>query len=98
MNDIAEPAFVQIDAAPMEEPPAPAPEPEPEAETAKPAAKPRRGRSKATLAAVPAEPVFALVESRAEAAPEPLVTAPAEPDPAEISSPPAEPKRGWWRR
>jgi|GEM_PF-124499 len=39
------------------------------------------------------------VEHEAPAAPsEPVVEAPAEPDPAEITAPPAKPKRGWWRK
>ncbi len=36
------------------------------------------------------------VEPEAAAAPAPI--APAEPDPAEITAPPAAPRRGWWRR
>ena len=42
----------------------------------------------------PAEPVSAPVEVVAETPP----PAPVEPDPAEIAAPPAQPKRGWWRR
>ena len=46
------------------------------------------------------EPV---AEPVAEAAPEPApkarpAPAPREPDPAEISAPPAAPRKGWWRR
>ena len=38
-------------------------------------------------------------EPVAQAAPEPVVTlVAAQPDPAEISTPPEKPKRGWWRR
>jgi ribonuclease E len=51
------------------------------------------------IAAEPAEPVGAVVVAlepppavMAEPQPEP------EPDPAEISAPPVQPKRGWWRR
>ena len=84
--------------APVEAaPPAIEPEPEAEAAPAKPAAKPRRSRAKAAAAteSEPAavEPVAAPVV--AEAAPP---AAPAEPDPAEISAPAEQPKRGWWRR
>ncbi|WP_421737761.1 Rne/Rng family ribonuclease [Caulobacter sp.] len=44
-----------------------------------------------------------VVEPTPVAAPEPepaleTVSAPAEPDPAEISEPPAKPRKGWWRR
>ncbi|MGI8841752.1 MAG: Rne/Rng family ribonuclease [Caulobacteraceae bacterium] len=81
------------------------------AETEKPA-KPRRsrarGRTKAasaaeeSAAAEPAGEDVALVETP----PAPVVVlaasseppAPAEPDPTEILTPPAAPKRGWWRR
>jgi ribonuclease E len=48
--------------------------------------------------AVAAEPT---PEPVVEVAPEPkpvIVVAPAEPDPAEISAPPAAPRKGWWRR
>jgi ribonuclease E len=38
------------------------------------------------------EPVVAVVE------PAPAAAAPPQPDPAEISAPPAAPRRGWWRR
>ncbi|WP_300576751.1 Rne/Rng family ribonuclease [Phenylobacterium sp.] len=50
------------------------------------------------------EPVMAQAAAAApEPAPEPErvpepAAAPAEPDPAEITSPPAKPRRGWWRR
>jgi ribonuclease E len=60
------------------------------------------------LAAAPApepEPVHAAAEAVVEIAPEPEPAAveperatPAEPDPNEISAPPAQPKKGWWRR
>jgi ribonuclease E len=51
------------------------------------------------VAAEVAEPAGAVVvalEPPSAAAPEPET--PAEPDPAEISAPPVQPKRGWWRR
>ncbi len=75
---------------------APEPTPEPEA----PAKKPRARRTKAAAAETVAETspvVEAAPEPVAEAAPEP----PPEPkavDPAEISAPPAAPRKGWWRR
>jgi ribonuclease E len=73
---------------------------------AAPAKKPRASRAKKTAPAetvveTPVEPVAAAV---VEPDPEPVVDAPApvmamaEPDPAEISAPPPQPKRGWWRR
>jgi len=81
---------------------------------AKPArARRSRAKPKAAedvVAVIEAEAAPALVEAEAEpapivveAAPEPVraakpATAPAAPDHAEISSPPAAPKRGWWRR
>jgi ribonuclease E len=44
-----------------------------------------------------------IAASAPQPAPEPepvleTVAAPAEPDPAEISDPPAKPRKGWWRR
>jgi len=91
-------------AAPVEaDAPEPAPEPAPAA--------PKRARSrKAKVAPAPdaaeeavveaAEPEAVLetvtaVAPKPEPAPEP---APSEPDPNEISTPPAQPRRGWWRR
>jgi ribonuclease E len=81
---------------------------------AKPArARRSRAKPKAAedvVAVIEAEAAPALVEAEAEpapveveAAPEPVpaaepAPAPAAPDHAEISSPPAAPKRGWWRR
>jgi ribonuclease E len=70
---------------------------------AEPAAKPasaRRSRAKPkaaedVVAVIEAEAAPALVEAEAEPAP---VEVEAAPDHAEISSPPAAPKRGWWRR
>jgi ribonuclease E len=82
----------------MEAAPAPEPEPEPVVVAPvvvaeEPAAKPKRTRKKA----VAAEPVaVAEPEPEAEAAPIPFVAR--EPDPAEISTPPSAPKKGWWRR
>ena len=75
----------------------------PPAEPAAPVKKPRASRAKAK----PAAAAEAAVEAPAVEAPAPVAAkAPAkEParalvidDPAEISSPPVEPKRGWWRR
>jgi len=85
------------------------PEPEPEAVAANDAPpsvkKPRASRAKAKTAPVNAAPVEApeVVAAapepiEAKPAPEPAVAAPREPDPAEISAPPAAPRRGWWRR
>jgi len=52
----------------------------------------------AELTTEPAAPIDAPV-SIAEAEPETAdPAAPVEPDPAEISDPPAKPRRGWWRR
>ena len=44
------------------------------------------------------EPVLVGAESAVSAAEDPSPSAPAPYDPAEISTPPAAPKRGWWRR
>lgn len=47
----------------------------------------------------PAKPARASRAKKAAPAPEPAAPAPAaEPDPTEISTPPAKPKSGWWRR
>jgi len=77
-------------------------EAEPEAAPAKPA---RARRSRAKAAAPVEEAAEApVVEAVAEPAPEaePPAAAPepvaAEPDPNEITAPPAQPRRGWWRR
>jgi ribonuclease E len=67
----------------------------------------RRSRAKATpetvVEATEPAPAPTVVEAAPE--PEPAVAAepppaptPREPDPNEISAPPAQPKRGWWRR
>jgi ribonuclease E len=82
---------------------APEPEPTPEpvaAEAAPPAKKPRASRAKAKAAvAEPAPEAVAAPEAPKPApAPEPVAVAPREPDPAEISAPPAAPRKGWWRR
>ena len=92
--------------APLDQPQLSA-EPEPEAP-----AKPARGRRRKVEAVEEVEVVTASAADPAPAAvpepePEPehegvaefmSVTASKEPDPAEISSPPVAPKRGWWRR
>ena len=44
------------------------------------------------------EPEIPEPEAASAAAAEPEPAAPATPDPAEISAPPATPRRGWWRR
>ncbi|HXA40116.1 MAG TPA: ribonuclease E/G [Phenylobacterium sp.] len=78
---------------------APEPEPTPEpvaAEAAPPAKKPRASRAKAKAVAEPAPE--AIVAPEPKPAPEPVAVAPREPDPAEISAPPAAPRKGWWRR
>ena len=93
--------------------PIPAPEPEaiaepaPEPVTANADAppsgkKPRASRAKAKpapLAEVVAEAApEAIAPPEPAPEPEPAVVAPRKPDPAEISTPPAAPRRGWWRR
>jgi len=103
-----EPAAEQAVAeAPAPEPvaiaaPEPAPSPEPVAANDAPPAgkKPRASRAKAKAAPVEAAPeAVAAPEAATPApAPEPVVAAPREPDPAEISAPPAAPRKGWWRR
>ena len=88
---------------------APAVEVTPEAEAPKAPAKRTRSRKKveAVAEAVPepvedAIPVPALepvVAAPPVVAAEPApASTPREPDPAEITAPPAQPKRGWWRR
>jgi ribonuclease E len=86
--------------------PEPAPEPTPEpvvAEAAPSGKKPRASRAKAKPATAEAAAPEAVVA--AEPTPEPAPKAapkaaakPREPDPAEISAPPAAPRKGWWRR
>ena len=86
-----------------------APEPEPdvvavlepanEPGEAKPPAKRARRTKAAVVEAEPVEaPAEVVAEFVAEAAapPEPVLVS--EPDPAEVTSPPAAPRRGWWRR
>ncbi|WP_334163405.1 Rne/Rng family ribonuclease [Phenylobacterium sp.] len=71
---------------------APEPEPQPVAVAAERA--PRASRRRATASAPAPEPE-AVSAPEPAAAPAPV---PATPDPAEISAPPAAPRRGWWRR
>jgi ribonuclease E len=83
------------------EPPAPAPEPAPVAVEAPPAPKKTRSRKKAATpepAAAAEAPVMVAEAAVAEPAPTPEPPAPATPDPNEITTPPAAPRRGWWRR
>lgn len=99
-----------VEAAPEPEAvaaPEPQPEPEPEPVAAEePAPKPKRTRKPKAEAAVEATAPDAAVEPAPEPAPAPKPAAkakraaptPREPDPAEISTPPAAPKKGWWRR
>ncbi|HEY2752019.1 Rne/Rng family ribonuclease [Phenylobacterium sp.] len=62
-----------------------------------PARKPRASRAKAKpMAEVVPEALVAPAIPEPE--PEPVALAPRAPDPAEISTPPAAPRRGWWRR
>ena len=74
-----------------------------------PPAKKPRGRSRKPRAAEPVAEIAAAPQPEPEPQPEPvLATAataepepaptPAAPDPAEITAPPAAPRRGWWRR
>jgi len=89
-----------------EAPPEPQPEPvaEPVAAEAPSGRKPRASRAKAKAPAVEAAPAPVAAPEPVAAAepavvePEPPAPAPREPDPAEISAPPAAPRRGWWRR
>ena len=88
----------------------PEPAPEPVAEAAPPAKKPRASRAKAKPAAVEAapevvaeaapEPVAVVDAPAPKPAParKPVAAKPREPDPAEITTPPAAPRKGWWRR
>jgi ribonuclease E len=93
----AEPA-APVEAAVVE---APAPEPAPAElpaaanEPGEPAKPKRARRTKAAPAA--AEEVPAAVVEAVVPEPEPA-PAPAEPDPNEVTAPPAQPRRGWWRR
>jgi ribonuclease E len=108
---VAEAPAPIVEAAPEPEPAEPAFEPV-QAEVAPSGKKPRASRAKAKKpdaeAVAPAVAELTAPEPVAAAAPEPEpavapptpVTAPTprEPDPAEISAPPAAPRRGWWRR
>ncbi|HLZ77061.1 Rne/Rng family ribonuclease [Phenylobacterium sp.] len=84
----------------------PEPAPEPVAEAAPPAKKPRASRAKTKPAAAEAateaapEPVAAPEAPAPAPAParKPVAAKPREPDPAEITTPPAAPRKGWWRR
>ncbi|MDB5497521.1 MAG: ribonuclease [Phenylobacterium sp.] len=81
--------------------PEPAPPPEPAAANADapPAGrKPRASRAKAKATPVAEVAAEAAPEVVAASEPEPIAAAPRAPDPAEISAPPAAPRRGWWRR
>ena len=103
---VAEPVAVavEVDAEPA---PPPIAADADDAPAAKPARKPRRTKAAAaveadvepTVAQVEPEPAPAPAPVLVQAEPEPapvLVTA--EPDPAEVTTPPAAPRRGWWRR
>jgi ribonuclease E len=105
----AAPAEAVSEAAPPA--PEPANTDEPAAEGGKkPRARRSRAKAQPEAAAEPAEaiaePVAAAPVAEAPAAvsavePEPAATpepVPRAPDPNEISAPPAQPKRGWWRR
>ncbi|WP_309606248.1 ribonuclease E/G [Phenylobacterium sp.] len=79
---------------------------EPAMADAPPAKKPRASRAKAkpaVEAVEPEAPAVAVVPAEPAPAPAPVpvpipVVAAREPDPAEISTPPAAPRKGWWRR
>lgn len=73
---------------------APAPEAPPVIESEPPANEPEP----APEPPVESEPQPVLVEAAAPSAPEADLAAIIEADPAQISAPPAKPKRGWWRR
>ncbi|HTI66560.1 MAG TPA: ribonuclease E/G [Caulobacteraceae bacterium] len=96
------------EAAVAVEAPAPVEAPQPESEPAPtPAAKAPRTRKPSAKAlaaeAAAAEAAATAAEPVPEPAPAPVLAlapspAPRTPDPAEISAPPAAPKRGWWHR
>ncbi|MFI4950214.1 MAG: ribonuclease E/G, partial [Caulobacterales bacterium] len=96
---IADEAVAEAPASTPPPPPEPvaevAPEPEPAlAEPAPSGKKPRASRARKPVAV---EAVAAVEPPAPE--PEPVAAPVArEPDPAEISAPPAAPRRGWWRR
>ena len=96
----AEPAAEPVAEAAPE--PEPQPEPEPVA-TEEAAPKPKRTRKpKAEKVAEPVAEAAPQPEATPEPEPAPApkkkAAAPKEPDPAEISTPPAAPRKGWWRR
>ncbi len=102
--EVSEPeAILEAVAAPEAPEPAPAPVEAPVEAEAAPAKKPRASRAKAkaapaeVVAETVAEAPVVVAEAPAPAPkPEPVVST--EPDPAEISAAPEQPKRGWWRR
>ena len=74
---------------------------EPEVIEEVPAAKPARARrTKAAKAEATSDPAAVEPVPVTTPEPEPVMEAPKprEPDPAEISAPPATPRKGWWRR
>jgi ribonuclease E len=71
----------------------PVPEPRPEPVTAEAEAAPDPVAAQAPAVEAEAQPA-----SLEAAEPEPAPMAEREPDPAEISAPPVQPRRGWWRR
>ena len=74
---------------------------EPEVIEEVPAAKPARARrTKAAKAEAISDPAAVEPVPVTTPEPEPVMEAPKprEPDPAEISAPPATPRKGWWRR
>ncbi len=91
-------AVEAVDAAPtIVAEAAPAPEPETPEVVAEVAAAPEPEPAPTPEAVIEAAPVVAEVSEPVVEAPAPP-PAPVVPDPAEISAPPAAPKRGWWRR
>ena len=108
-SDAAPEAAVEAAPEPAAEPEAaPAPEAEPAAkpkrvrrtkaviaaEAAAAAAEAEAVEAEPEAVAEPAQPALEVVASSEPSQPQ----APREPDPAEIVAPPAQPKRGWWRR
>ncbi len=74
-----------------------APEPEPVAQPAEVSPAPKKRASRAKKPAVAEVAVETPATEPTPIAPEPVSVTPI-PDAAEISQPPAQPKRGWWRR
>jgi len=80
--------------------------PAPEEQDTAAEAEPQPKAATAEIVEFPAPDLQAPPEAAADAPepaaartePEPAPSPPAEPDPSEISAPPAQPKRGWWRR